>query len=199
MAAKARQNARRQAAAALAIVFVATLLSDHWTTTFAQGADGLPVRLHMGSCTALEEVRAELTGVGAGVDPAGTPVSAPERAGSAQALPIAISATPLDVKMSDLLDTPHAIVVYQSDEAMDQPLVCGNVGGAMMMQMPGMAMPGDETAIWLAPVAAAPYAGMALLRSEVGGSSTITIYLSAAASGSANSGEETPEATPETG
>ena len=55
---------------------------------------------------------------------------------------------------------------------MDRTLVCGNVGGPLMMEMPGMPMPGDELPIWLVPQDDSAYTGLALLRSEVGGTST---------------------------
>jgi hypothetical protein len=74
-----------------------------------------------------------LTGVGAEIDLEGTPIPVPEAVGSEAAFPIDVSATTLETTASDLVDTPHAIVVYERDEAMDTPLVCGNASGVLMM------------------------------------------------------------------
>lgn len=161
---------------------------------FAQEVDGYPARIHEGTCDAIGPVTDELTGVGAEIGPDGTAIPAAETAGAEMAVEIAISTTELETKLSDLVDTPHAIVVSESDEAMETVLACGNAGGAMIMQMPGMAMPGDELAIWLAPAEDSPYTGLALLRSEVGGASSVTIVLAEGlASGAA------PGATPASG
>jgi hypothetical protein len=48
------------------------------------------------------------------------------------AILIDVSTTTIDAKMADLVDTPHAIVVCESDEAVETMLVCGNVGSALM-------------------------------------------------------------------
>ena len=110
--------------------------------TLAHEADGHPVRIHEGTCDTLCRVTDQLTGVGATITLEGTPIPTPETVGSERAFPVAVSTTELETETSELIDTPHAIVVYESDEAMDTILVCGNVGGALMMQMPGMPMPG---------------------------------------------------------
>ena len=140
-------------------------------------ADGRPARIHEGSCEELGRVVHQLTGVGAEISVEGTPLPAPEVAGAEDAVPVALSTTPLEAAMADLTDSPYAIAVYESDEAMDRMLVCGNAGGAMMMQMPGMAMPGDELVIWLSPTGESASVGVALLRSEVGGASSVTVML----------------------
>ncbi len=143
----------------------------------AHEADGRPARIHEGTCDALGRVVHQLTGVGAAISLEGSPIPAPEAVGAEDAVPIALGTTSLEAAMADLTDIPHAIAVYESDEAMDRMLVCGNVGGAMMMQMPGMAMPGDELAVWLSPQGDSADAGVALLRSEVGGATSVTVML----------------------
>ena len=161
---------------------------------FAQEVDGYPARIHEGTCDAVGPVTDELTGVGAEIGPDGTAIPAAETAGAEMAVEIAISTTELETKLSDLVDTPHAIVVSESDEAMETVLACGNVGGAMIMQMPGMAMPGDELAVWLSPAGGSAFRGMALLRSETVGASTVTLFL-AEELAPGDAAAATPEAT----
>jgi len=75
------------------------------------------------------------------------------------------------------------------------------------MQMPGMPMPGDGLAIWLAPQSASTSTGFALLQSEVGGTSTVTIFLTQELGGGVEAGDHdehadehaTLEATPISG
>ena len=170
----------------------------------AHEADGHPARIHEGTCDEIGPVIEQLTGVGAEISLDGTPIPAAEMVVAEGAVPIKLSSTALDSQASDLIDTPHAIVVYASDEARDQILVCGNVGGALLMQMEGMPMLGDELASWLAPQGDTDFTGLALLRSDVGGTSTVTIFLAEGLSGGA-AGEAghahaiTTEATPTSG
>lgn len=145
--------------------------------TIAHEADGYPARIQEGSCDALGRVTEKLTGVGAEITLEGTPVPDAEVVGAAVAIPLGLSTTPLAAAMHDLVDTPHAVVVYASDEAMDQTLACGEIGGALMQQEPGTPTPGDELAIWLAPTGEAGRPGLALLRSEEGDTSTLTVIL----------------------
>ena len=164
--------------------------------TRAHEADGHPARIHEGTCDELGPVTDQLTGVGAEIDLDGTPISTPEVVGAARAVPIAVSTTTLEITASDLIDTPHAIIVYASDGAMDTPLVCGNVGGVLMIQMPGMPMPGDQLAIWLVPHGESNYTGLALQESQGEDRTGITIFLAQGRTG----GDETmSEATPTSG
>jgi hypothetical protein len=204
MASQHRQRSPLRAVLPLLIAgFAATALAIPQAAV-AHEADGRPARMHEGSCESLGRVTNQLTGVGAEIGLEGTPIPTPEAVGSEHAAPIGLSTTTLQITTSDLTENPHAIVVYESDEAMDTPLVCGNVGGALMMQMPGMAMPGDELAVWLFPEGESGYTGLALLRSEVGGTSSVTIFLAEGLSSGAEAAEEhgheaTPEATPVAG
>jgi hypothetical protein len=198
------QRSMLRALCAITIASALAVTMSLSRAALAHEADGHPARIHEGSCGAIGRVTDQLTGVGAEITPEGTPVPEVEMVGSEMAIPSDVSTTTLDAKIGELVDTPHAIVVYESDEAMDRMLVCGNVGGPLMMEMPGMPMPGDELPIWLAPQDDSAYTGIALLRSEVGGKSTVTIVLAEGVSGGAatesdHGHETTPEATPITG
>ncbi len=142
----------------------------------AHEADGRPARIHAGTCEDFRGVVHILTGVGAETAPGGTPVPQPEQVGAADAFPVALSKTTVPVALTDLAEGEHAIVVYESDEAMDRPVACGAVGGPLTSQMPGMTMPGDELAVWLAGEGGSGLAGVAVL--EANGRDTIVrIYL----------------------
>lgn len=194
-----KQLVSRGAVAACAALLIAGLTVSGGTTPVrAHAADGHPARIQDGSCDALGPVTDKLVGVGATITPEGTPVPAVEMVGAEDAIPIDVSQTTLETKLSDLVDAPHAIVVYESDEAMDHVIVCGNVGGAMMMQMPGMPMPGDELVVWLAPQEDATAIGEALLRSEVKSKTTVTLIIGEGMSGEgATSGDHAHETMPE--
>lgn len=131
--------------------------------TMAHEADGHPVRIQQGSCDDLGRVAFQLTGVGATITPQGTPVATPVTVGAANTSSIQVSETTLDTSFSELTKDPYAIVVYESDDAMDHIIACGNVGGVLTAQMSGMTMPGDELAIWIAPARDSGYVGIALL------------------------------------
>ena len=186
----------------LTVVIAAT--TGRAGVSLAHEADGHPARIHEGSCDALGRVTEKLTGIGAEINAEGTPVPAVDLVGSAAATPLDLSTTSLAVPMHDLVDAPHALVVYASDEAMDQTLACGDIGGSVMMQNPGAPGPGDELAIWLSATGDAGRPGLALLRAEEGDTSSITVILADNASGedmpSDDHGhdEGTPEATPHT-
>lgn len=135
-------------------------------STRAHEADGHPARIHRGSCDDLGAVAYELTGVGAVVTPDGTPVATPGMIGAMAASPSQVSETTLKTSLSQLTKDPHAIVVYESDEAMDQMIVCGNIGGLITAQMPSMIMPGDVLTIWLPGTENTGHDGVALLQAN---------------------------------
>lgn len=146
--------------------------------TAAHAAEGSPARIQDGTCDALGGVAFPLTGVGATVTGEGEPLPEREVVGSADALPIALSETTLDASISDLTEAEYAIVVYESDEAMDRVIACGNVAGLLKAQMAGMIMPGDELLVWLGAEKGSGAVGLATLRSVVGGELAVTIVLS---------------------
>lgn len=135
-----------------------------------------------------------LTGVGAEATPDGTPVAAPERVGPQSAALVASSETVIPMPLSELIADERTIVVYQSDEAMDRVVACGNVGGLLSGQMPG-----DELAVWLGEEAGSGLSGVALL--EAAGRATVDrVYLGEGLGGRASVAAEDrhAEATPTT-
>jgi hypothetical protein len=159
----------------------------------AHAADGHPARIQHGTCDQLGGVAYRLNGVGATVDADGTPIAGPMHLGAAAAVGLEASETDLKPSLTDLTKDAYAIVVYESDEAMNHIIACGNLGGLLVApQMAGMVMPGDELTIALAAQGGSGATGIALLRSEEGGTSSIRIFLV-----EGTSEEGTPEANPE--
>lgn len=148
------------------------------TSTLAHAADGHPARIQHGSCDSLTGVAFQLTGVGATITADGTPVPPPVTVGATVANPLQTSETTLQASLTQLTQDPHAIVVYESDEAMDRIIACGDIGGVLIAQMPGMIMPGDVLPIWLSGAEGSEFAGMATLQAD-GTQAIVRLYLTA--------------------
>jgi hypothetical protein len=91
---------------------------------------GHPTRIHEGSCEALGPVAFRLNGVGASVDLDNAAVATPTAVNPDAANQVLLSETTIDGTIEDLLASDHAVMIYESDEAMDA-IACGNVGGAL--------------------------------------------------------------------
>src|SRR5215211_6476138 len=91
---------------------------------------GHPTRIHEGSCEALGPVAFRLNGVGGSVDLDNAPVGTPTAVNPDAAYQMLISETTIDGTIEELLASEHAVMIYESDEAMDA-IACGNVGGAL--------------------------------------------------------------------
>ena len=153
--------------------------------TAAHAADGHPARIHDGTCEATGRVADQLTGVGATVSLEGTPIPEPTTAGTAPFANIEFSVTTIPDALDHLVNDPHAIVIYESDEAMDHVIACGNVGGVRLEQ-------GDLVA-WLAAHQESGANGFAILHDEGGTATTVTIYLD-----EPSEAPGAPDATPST-
>jgi hypothetical protein len=113
---------------AAGIAISATLLGGG--ASLAHEAHGHPARIHEGSCEDLGAVAYRLNGVGGSVDLDSAPVATPTAVNPDSAYQVLVSETTIDGTVDDLLASDHAVMVYESDEAMDA-IACGNLGGAM--------------------------------------------------------------------
>jgi len=95
---------------------------------------GHPARIHEGTCEELGPVAFRLNGVGGSVDLDNAPVATPMAVNSDTSYQMLVSETVIDGSMEELLSGQHAVMIYDSDEAMDG-IACGNVGGARTGQM----------------------------------------------------------------
>ena len=161
------------------------------TTVMAHAADGHPARIHEGSCEATGPVADKLTGVGATISLDGTSIPEANVVGAQTALPLDVSETAIADSLDHLTGEPHAIVIYESDEAMDHTIVCGDIGGPVSAD--------GTLAVWLSSTADSRDSGIALLRDAGGSTVSVTIYL-AEPSGDGTEHDHdqpgTPEATP---
>lgn len=154
-----------------------------------QTTTGYSARLHQGTCADLGAVAFALTGVGAATSVDGSPVRDTEPVGFTEAPQVLQSVTTLDASFSDLVEQPHALVVSESSGRTSRVIACGEIGGMLTSQMPGMVMPGDELAVGLREQEGSGYVGIALVTAE-GGTASVRIYL---ASGLVDGG---PQGTP---
>ncbi len=90
---------------------------------------GHPGHIHTGSCAQLGDVVAPLPTVMVGASAMATPMASPV-AGASGALPAAAVSTTVDLSLSDLLGSPHAINYHLSAEAIGTYIACGAIGGA---------------------------------------------------------------------
>jgi hypothetical protein len=127
---------------------------------------GHPTRIHEGTCEALGPVAFRLNGVGGSVDVDNAPVATPTAVNAESAYQVLISETTIDGTIEELLARDHAVMIYESDEAMDA-LACGNVGGALS---------GDSLVTGLAEAGVPGHIGFALFRSE-GSQTTVLMIL----------------------
>src|SRR5215207_864095 len=135
-------------------------------STLAHEAHGHPARIHEGTCEALGPVAFRLTGVGGSVDAEGAPIATPTAVNVPAAHEVVLSETLIEVPVTDLLTTEHAVMVYESDEEMTA-ITCGNVGGAML---------GDTLVTALAESGVPGHVGFAVFRPE-GEGILVSLYL----------------------
>jgi hypothetical protein len=146
----------------LALAVVLALIAG---PAVAHEEHGHPTRIHEGSCEALGPVAFRLNGVGGSVDLDNAPVATPTAVNPDSAYQVLISETTIDGTIEDLLAGEHAVMIYESDEAMDG-IACGNVGGALN---------GNSLLTGLAEAGVPGHIGFAHFRSE--GDQTVVLVM----------------------
>jgi hypothetical protein len=121
---------RRRLPIPFMVALVATALLVGPSPALAHEEHGHPARIHEGSCQELGPVAFRLNGLGGSVDVDNAPVATPMAVNSDSAYQVMVSETTIDGTIEDLLGVDHAVMIYESDEAMDA-MACGNVGGAL--------------------------------------------------------------------
>jgi hypothetical protein len=133
--------------------------------TLAHEEHGHPTRIHEGTCEVLGPVAVRLNAVGGSVDVNNAPVATPAAVNADSSYQVLISETTIDGTIEDLLAAEHAVLIYESDEAMDA-IACGNVGGALN---------GNTLVTGLAEAGVPGHIGLALFRSE--GDQTVVLVV----------------------
>ena len=141
---------------AIAISIGMTALVSASGPVLAHEDHGHPARIHEGSCEDLGAVGFRLNGVGGSVDLDNAPLATPTPVNPDSAYQVMVSETTIDVTVDDLIAAEHAVMIYESDEAMDA-IACGNVGGVMH---------GDTLITGLAEAGIPGHLGFALFRPE---------------------------------
>jgi len=126
---------------------------------------GHPTHIHEGSCQALGPVAFRLNGVGGSVDLDNAPIATPTAVNPDAAYQVMVTETTIDSTIADLLAGEHAVMIYESDEAMDA-IACGNVGGALS---------GNTLVTGLAEAGMPGHIAFALFRSE--GDQTVVLVV----------------------
>ncbi len=155
---------------------------------------GHPIHIHEGTCA---EVNPEpvaplfnLLPIGVERDDDGGIAETPEVRGTLTVGDVTYSESDdVELAWDAMLGSPHAIVVHESEEYMENYIACGDIGGVVFDD-------GEEMVIGLHPVGDSGYSGIAMLSSDDDGEVDVDVYMSAPASESDDSGE-TVEATPE--
>jgi hypothetical protein len=147
---------RRQFHVPLALALVATAMFAGLSSALAHEEHGHPARIHEGSCQELGPVAFRLNGVGGSVDVDNAPVATPVAVNTDSAYQVMVSETTIDGTIEDLLAGEHAVMIYESDEAMDA-IACGTVGGALN---------GETLVSGLAEAGVPGHIGFALFRPE---------------------------------
>jgi hypothetical protein len=132
----------------------------------AHAEHGHPARIHNGTCESLQGVAYRLNGVGGSVDIEGAPVATPTTINPSTSYQVMTSDTVIDGSIDDLLNGDHAVMIYESDDAMDA-IACGNIGGAMA---------GDELIVGLAEARIPGHLGFALFTPD-GNQTDVTVIL----------------------
>ena len=127
---------------------------------------GHPARIHEGSCEELGPVAFRLNGVGGSVDLDNAPVATPTAVNPDSAYQVMVSESTIDGTIEDLLAGEHAVMIYESDEAMDA-IACGNVGGALN---------GETLVTGLAEAGVPGHIGFALFRPEGNQTDVLVIF-----------------------
>jgi hypothetical protein len=147
---------RRRLHLPFTLALIATALLAVPSPALAHEEHGHPARIHEGSCEELGPVAFRLNGVGGNVDLDNAPVATPTAVNPDSAYQVMVSESTIDGTIEDLLASEHAVMIYESDEAVDA-IACGNVGGALN---------GEMLVTGLAEAGVPGHIGFALFRSE---------------------------------
>jgi hypothetical protein len=148
------------------LALIATALLTDPSPALAHEEHGHPARIHEGSCEELGPVAFRLNGVGGSVDLDNAPVATPTAVNPDLAYQVMVSESTIDGTIEDLLAGEHAVMIYESDEAMDA-IACGNVGGALN---------GETLVTGLAEAGVPGHIGFALFRPEGNQTDVLVIF-----------------------
>ncbi len=148
----------------------------------AQDAVPHPAHIHTGTCPTPGEVVAPLSDVGNQALNNGTP-TAMDMVGQEDAILVLSSVTTVDLALSDILAGDHAVNVHKSPDEMGVYVACGNIGGMMIGE--------TDLTFGISGLNDSNLNGVGSLHDNGDGTTTVYVYLTAAADG-----DGTPVASP---
>lgn len=156
--------------------------------------NGHPAHIHMGTCTELDPNPAaglfNLLPIGVERDDDGEIAETPEVRGTLTVGEVTYSESDdIEYSWDEMLASPHAIVVHESEDNMDNYIACGDIGGVVFDD-------GGDMVIGLKPVGDSGYSGIVFLESDDDDQVDVEVYLSGPVTDSEDGGE-TVVATPE--
>ena len=158
-------------------------LAQDATPSMMQGTHQHPAHIHTGTCETIGDVVFPLNDLTA-PDMMGTPMAgmnATPMAGMGEV--VAQSSTNVEASLEDILAAEHAINVHLSAEEIDVYIACGDITGTA---------DGGQLQIELEELNDSGYQGMAMLRDNGDGTTTVDAVLMQSEGGMMG----TPEATP---
>lgn len=156
--------------------------------------NGHPAHIHAGTCADLDPTPVaplvNLLPLGVERDDDGEVSETPEVRGTLTVGDLTYSETDdIEFTWEEMLGAPHAIVVHESDDAMENYIACGDIGGVVFDD------DGEDMVIGLKPVGDSGYSGIAMLSSDDDNEVDVEVYLSGPATDAVDDGS-TVEATP---
>lgn len=157
--------------------------------------NGHPAHIHAGTCAELDPAPVadlyNLLPIGVERDDDGEVSESPEVRGTLTVGDVTYSETDdIELVWDDVLSSPHAIVVHESEDNMDTYIACGDIGGVVFGD------DDDEMVIGLHPVGDSGFSGIAVLDADDDDEVDVEVYMSAPATEGGNDGT-TVVATPE--
>lgn len=158
-------------------------------------ASGHPAHIHEGTCAELDPNPAvglfNLLPLGVERDDDGEVAETPERRGTLSAAEVVYSETDdIQFGWDAMLASPHAIVVHESEDYMENYIACGDIGGVVYDD------DGNEMVIGLHPVGDSGYSGLAVLNEDGDSEVDVEVYLVGTVTDTAED-DSTVVATPE--
>ncbi len=206
MTAHASHTRRRwtPAASLLATVAAGAMLVGGFAPTSAQGEAAHPAHIHAGTCDELGDVVFPLTNVSetgmmdgmTGGTPADDDAAMEmgEPMGAETAFGVETSFTVVDAPLEEIVEGGHAINLHESEEAIEEYIACGDVGGRIATG-PGMEQ-GGTLVVGLGELNGSGYSGIAVLEGR-GDQTEVILYLAEGLSGAGmTGGDEEAEETP---
>ena len=148
-------------------------------SALAQADSSLPASIVAGTCAAPGAVTVPLANTALPAAGDTTPTASGLAPGGAAVIPVQTSVTTVSMKLADLVDGAHAVMVAQSGTQSAAAATCGNLGAQAG---------GGDVVVGLAAARGSRYSGIAWLHAN-GDQTQVTVFVAQNPSGSGEQGE----------